>query len=97
MEKSIHEKNEIIKDFFDTIASYIKSQRSEDECHRLLIGISQICQQIDEPVVASNFELYWQETKNKMRPYCDPANFRFYELEIEMYLQKILAPARLEA
>ena len=93
---SLHEKNLAIQDCFAAIANYLKSKRSEDECHRLLISLNDLAQAIDEPVLASNFELYWQETKNKMRPYCDPANFRFYELEIEMRLKKILAPARLE-
>lgn len=89
---SLHEKNLAIQDCFATIANYLKSKRSKDKCHSLLIGLSKLAQAINEPVLASNFELYWQETKNNMRPYCDPANFRFYELEIEMKLKKSWHP-----
>lgn len=93
MEKS---SKQAINEFFEFVTTCTDHSPDEDKCHQLLDGLLSITKLIKNSIVADNFEGRWIEAKGKIKPYADPATFRFHELEIEKNLNKILAPARAE-
>jgi hypothetical protein len=86
----------IINDFFEFVNKCTESSPDEDKCHQLLDGLLKVAKLITDPIIADNFEAKWEESRKKMKKYADPATLRFYELEINKVLKKILDPARME-
>lgn len=68
----------------------------ENKCQIMLDGISQVSDRLTSPVPASNFEIYWFDFKEKIKPYANQSDLNFYSTIIENRLNKILAPARAE-
>lgn len=96
--KQLSEKSDcvVIKEFFQKMTNCLESTPDENKCQMILDGIYQVSETLTDPIPTSNFELYWFEFKEKIKPYADQSDFNFYTTMIEGRLNKILAPARAE-
>lgn len=87
-------KQRVVKKFFKQMTAAIEKKPDDDLCIIILKGTASICKKIEDPIILSNFEIYWHELYQQIKELCSPVDLKFYKKIIDDHLCGILDAQR---
>ncbi|MBN2884483.1 hypothetical protein JXE04_01010 [Patescibacteria group bacterium] len=81
-----------LRSLFNLINMSIKNNPSEENARELIEKLTTCIKNIDDPVLASNFQTYWLEIEEKLKQRTDESYFIIQKRLITIQIEKVMFP-----
>lgn len=85
-------KNKDLQDLFKLVRLSAQKTPTEENGQALLTVLEKCIENIQDPVLASNFQTYWLETKHEIKKISEESAFLVSERIIKLSIAQIMFP-----